>query len=544
MVRAGRSGRAVSSIVLLTVVISLCLSPAAVGSGRGAAAVATGTQETGCGLENVQFVGKVDRDRDGYNSRFIIRITADTKCWGVYDQNSPIGDPEVEPAIQMYINGVNVGRTNVERGESVVLDLRTPDDWDDKFSRGRLSFRIQLWDDDVPPADKGILIEGSDDKIDEWEESIRFEPSGEDRAENARPRASFRFFPETPDVGAQVGFDASGSVDSDGSIRSYRWDLDGDGVADLNGRTVTYTFGESGDHVVTLVVEDDDGGTAEARKTISVGETDTGGQSTEGDRDGDGLTDAREADLGTDPTVADTDGDGLDDGEEVNGPTDPTTADTDGDGLADGEEVDDLETDPTVADTDGDGLDDRTEVEDLGTDPTVADTDGDGLDDRTEVEAGLDPTAPDSDDDGLEDGEENSVGSDPSVADTDDDGLVDGVEVAELDTDPTVADTDGDGLDDGREADELDTDPLATDTDGDGLDDSTEVDAGTDPLETDSDRDGVEDGDEMAMGIDPTDADTDGDTYRDGHEITIGTDPYRPTGLIRYWVSRIGSLFG
>jgi hypothetical protein len=543
MVRAGRSGRAVSSIVLLTVVLSLCLSPAAVGSGRGAAAVATGTQETGCSLENVQFVGKVDRDHDGYNSRFIIRITADTKCWGVYDQNSPIGDPEVEPVIQMYINDVNVGRTNVERGESVVLDLRTPDDWDEKFSRGRLSFRIQLWDDDVPPADKGILIEGSDDKIDEWEESIRFEPSGEDRAENARPRASFRFFPETPDAGTQVSFDASGAVDSDGSIRSYRWDLDGDGVADLSGRTVTYTFEQSGDHVVTLVVEDDDGGTAETRKTISVGEAGTGGQSTEGDSDGDGLTDAREADLGTDPTVADTDGDGLDDGAEVNGETDPTVADTDGDGLEDGMEAD-TGTDPTVADTDGDGLDDGAEVNG-GTDPTVADTDGDGLDDRTEVEADLDPTVSDSDDDGLEDGQEGSVGSDPAVADTDGDGLDDGVEVEDLGTDPTVADTDGDGLNDGREEDELDTDPLAVDTDGDGLDDRAEVEeSNTNPVERDTDGDGVEDGEEVAMGLDPTDADTDGDTYRDGHELAIETDPARPTGLIRYWVSRITSLFG
>ena len=66
----------------------------------------------------------------------------------------------------------------------------------------------------------------------------------------------------------------------------------------------------------------------------------------EADRDGDGLTDAREADLGTDPDLADTDGDGLLDGEEVDGyGTDPFEFDTDGDGYPDPLEVD-AETDP------------------------------------------------------------------------------------------------------------------------------------------------------------------------------------------------------
>ena len=50
----------------------------------------------------------------------------------------------------------------------------------------------------------------------------------------------------------------------------------------------------------------------------------------EGDRDGDGLTDDDEAALGTDPDDADTDGDGISDGREVADLTDPLDPDDPG----------------------------------------------------------------------------------------------------------------------------------------------------------------------------------------------------------------------
>jgi hypothetical protein len=82
------------------------------------------------------------------------------------------------------------------------------------------------------------------------------------------------------------------------------------------------------------------------------------------DRDGDGVSDAREAELGTDPGKADSDGDGVVDGED---PV-PDGVDVDGDGLSDGEEVA-LGSDPRNADSDGDGIGDLEEYE-QGTDPT------------------------------------------------------------------------------------------------------------------------------------------------------------------------------
>lgn len=67
----------------------------------------------------------------------------------------------------------------------------------------------------------------------------------------------------TPTLGAaplQVTLDASGSSDPDGSVVSYRWDLDADGDVDATttAATLTHTF-DAGVHHVTVTAVDDDG---------------------------------------------------------------------------------------------------------------------------------------------------------------------------------------------------------------------------------------------------------------------------------------------
>lgn len=58
------------------------------------------------------------------------------------------------------------------------------------------------------------------------------------------------------------------------------------------------------------------------------------------DKDGDGMTDAKELEIGTSDLEFDTDGDGLSDVIEIEiWKTNPTEADSDGDGFADGYEV-------------------------------------------------------------------------------------------------------------------------------------------------------------------------------------------------------------
>jgi hypothetical protein len=120
------------------------------------------------------------------------------------------------------------------------------------------------------------------------------------------------------------------------------------------------------------------------------------------DRDGDGLSDARELQLGTDPDARDTDRDGIDDLPEVIVGTDPTRDDTDGDGVTDGWE-NFFGSDPWDVDTDDDGLTDGRERQ-LGTRLTDVDTDDDGLTDDVEVDSGLfDPRNPDTYGDGAGD---------------------------------------------------------------------------------------------------------------------------------------------
>jgi hypothetical protein len=112
-----------------------------------------------------------------------------------------------------------------------------------------------------------------------------------------------------------------------------------------------------------------------------------------GDRDGDGVTNAKEKALGLDPENADSDGDGLDDGDELKAGTDPLDRDADDDTLLDGEEVA-LGTDPLSTDTDRDTYLDPWEVAE-GTDPT---------DHESRIYTGFWPYNPDKDAVGNPDG--------------------------------------------------------------------------------------------------------------------------------------------
>lgn len=109
-------------------------------------------------------------------------------------------------------------------------------------------------------------------------------------------------------------------------------------------------------------------------------------QPSDGDTDGDGLSDAEEAAYNSDPLNKDYDADGLLDGFEVyQTGTDPLNNDTDGDGLLDGEEINVYGTSPASGDSDGDGLTDGEEIYTYGTGPAYYDTDGDGYGDGDEV---------------------------------------------------------------------------------------------------------------------------------------------------------------
>jgi len=86
---------------------------------------------------------------------------------------------------------------------------------------------------------------------------------------NQSPNAAFVFAPTNPLVNAWVQFDATTSVDPDGSIVSYSWSF-GDGSTDT-GSVVWHRFSAAGTYAVTLTITDDDSATDTVTLTIQAG---------------------------------------------------------------------------------------------------------------------------------------------------------------------------------------------------------------------------------------------------------------------------------
>jgi PKD repeat protein len=85
---------------------------------------------------------------------------------------------------------------------------------------------------------------------------------------NQKPAASFTAAPTGAADGMEYEFDASGSVDTDGSITSRQWNF-GDGTTG-NGTTVRHTFSAAGTFAVRLTVTDNQGATGTASANINV----------------------------------------------------------------------------------------------------------------------------------------------------------------------------------------------------------------------------------------------------------------------------------
>ena len=74
---------------------------------------------------------------------------------------------------------------------------------------------------------------------------------------NNPPIASFTYTPEKPSAGEDITFNASGSSDPDnGTVLTYSWDFNNDGVADATGIDATWNYTTNGTYTVTLTVND------------------------------------------------------------------------------------------------------------------------------------------------------------------------------------------------------------------------------------------------------------------------------------------------
>lgn len=99
--------------------------------------------------------------------------------------------------------------------------------------------------------------------------------NGENNTGNEPPIAEdFGVIPQNPNVGQQITFDASGSIDPDGTIQTYQWKLSD--TSRKRGKTITHTYDSSGTYTVELKVVDDDGASSTVTKTVQVGSENKG----------------------------------------------------------------------------------------------------------------------------------------------------------------------------------------------------------------------------------------------------------------------------
>jgi len=85
---------------------------------------------------------------------------------------------------------------------------------------------------------------------------------------NYFPTAAFDYSPESPDIGQDITFDASGSSDADGEIVSFEWDFGDGGIA--SEVEATHRYSQYGDYEVVLTVADNEGAIDTTWQFVSV----------------------------------------------------------------------------------------------------------------------------------------------------------------------------------------------------------------------------------------------------------------------------------
>jgi PKD repeat protein len=75
----------------------------------------------------------------------------------------------------------------------------------------------------------------------------------------APPTATFTIDPKNPVVGETITFDASASVDTDGTIVKYVWDFGDENTSKVEDRAITHSYTVAGEYTVKLKVVDDHG---------------------------------------------------------------------------------------------------------------------------------------------------------------------------------------------------------------------------------------------------------------------------------------------
>ena len=170
---------------------------------------------------------------------------------------------------------IDYGPPNPVTGETVTFDASESSDPDGNIARYEWDF-----DGDGTTDATGETVTHVYEESGDYTVGLTVLDQGDERSvttetvtvgENEAPNASFTISPDDPQTGETVTFEASGSTDSDGTISTYEWDLNGDGTIDATGETVEYTYEQGGSYTVTLTVTDDLEATGSTSRTVSIG---------------------------------------------------------------------------------------------------------------------------------------------------------------------------------------------------------------------------------------------------------------------------------
>lgn len=182
----------------------------------------------------------------------------------------------VEKQDQTPIARFNTSSQSVGVGETVSFDASESNDPDGQIDQYRWDFG------DGTTRTTGETIQHAYDSPDEYK--VRLTVTDIDgntdstvarvsvTRGNKEPSVSFEIESDNPPVGTAVTFDGSQSVDPDGEISAYQWDLNGNGTQDATGRRVEYTYDETGRYTVTLTVVDKEGASVTREREITVDE--------------------------------------------------------------------------------------------------------------------------------------------------------------------------------------------------------------------------------------------------------------------------------
>ena len=191
-------------------------------------------------------------------------------------------------AASLTLNGVPTGADFLVRDD--IFDFRdtwnlTPPTgdaswtWDDGFSDGMVlgplgsEFSLTLFPQFTTGITQVKFLSGSINDSQEVSLNLN-DPIIVAATLNRPPVASAVVSPTDPHINEPITFDASASNDPDGTIVSYEWDFDGDGIFDqtTSDPVVTYTYATSGMKTVTLRATDDAGATGRTVLNVDVGE--------------------------------------------------------------------------------------------------------------------------------------------------------------------------------------------------------------------------------------------------------------------------------